>query len=604
MNTLRGLAVILVAALPIFVSAQTADKAREDKAREIEAKRSMLVQKLYSESQSLRRAENRAIVYARIGNAIWSADSSGAKRLYAQAVNELVNAQTIAEADGNQNGPYQDLLTSSNTRPNVLNTIAANDAEFALQSLYSTRPRLVAEALDAFKEGGKRTERSQSGNSYNLAQNELSLEDSLIARIAQQDPAVAVSRIREKLKNSLSGMTWGLLQSLFRFDEASANSTANEIVSRITSKGFVKGDQPDYQNINLATSILSSFLQRQTSGGKGIQFDEALLKTMAEKLILNQIRMSEKQQGWVNPEYVKYAEKLAPSLFERISAVQKAQEIRNNGGPEGYATRKFIDANQRPEILLSEAKNFSAQYRGQIYQSAANLLAARGDFGAAFSVLSENLPSGELQNAMDNLKGQYVYNLINNGRFAEAESVIGEITPNLQINYLINLARSARNRDPAANSAFAAAVLDRARSQLPAEIETNSDLNQLIHLISVFAEFDPPRAFREFEAVISKLNELDSAFSVVNKFHNNYNVKDGEYPLTNGFSFGYYVDQSAFLRLGALDLQQTLAIIDKLSRREARILLILQILESGQYQNAIGRLSGGPGQIETIIVLN
>ena len=602
MNTLRGLAVILVASLPIFVYAQS-----EDRAREIENKRSILIQKLIWESQSLRRAENRAIVYAKIGNALWIVDSSGAKKLYAQAVNELLNAQSIAEADDNKDGAYQDLLMSSNTRPNVLNTIAVNDPEFALQSLYSTRPRLVAEALAAFRANGKRSEGSQSGNSYHLAQNELSLEDSLISKTTQQDPALAAARIREKLKNDLSGMTWGLLQTLLIYDEASANSIGDEIIRKITSKGFLNGDQPDHQNINLATTILSHFLQTNNSEGKFIRFDETQLKAMAEKLILSQIRLSERQQGWVNPELTKYAEKLAPALFERMSAVQKAQEVRSYGGPDAYAARKFIEANPQPETLLAEAGKFAAPYRSQIYQSAASRLASRGDFAAAFSVISENLSDGEMQNALDSLKGQYAYQLINKGQFAEAESIVGEMSPNNRFYHLISLARTARNRNPTANSAFAAAVLDRARSQLPPEIETGNDLQQLMQLISAFAESDPPRAFREFEAVIPKLNELDSAFSVVNRFNNNYNVKDGEYPLTNGFSFGYYLDQSVISTLGLLDLEQTLAIIDKLGRREARILLILHLLESGQFRSVkfkIEKQGNGLRQYKTIVVLN
>lgn len=578
MNNLRGFAALFVAVLPILVHAQT-----EEQAKQKEIKRAVLIERLFSESQSLRLGENRAILLSRLGNAVWNVNAEQARSLYAQAVNELLNAQSIAEMNGDRSGPYQDLLSGSNTRPNVLNAIAAHDAEFALRTLYATRPRIIAEALDAVRVAAKKGRGLPGGNRFNIAQNEINLEHSLIARASQQNPELAVARLRDALKSGLSGMTLNLLYNLARYDEASANAIADEILGKIISKGFMKGEQPDHESINFATSIISGFLQQNGSSARSIRFDESKIKTLAEKLILNQIRMIETQRGWVNPQFVQFAEKLAPSLVERISGTVKTQEERNYGGPGAFAARKFIEQNQQPEELLMGAKNFPAQFRGQIYQSAAGKLVERGEYGAAVAILTENLSDGELENAVDGIKGHHINRLMNNGQFAEAEALIGEMNANNRISYLISLARAMYNRNPEANRPHAAALLDKVRSQFPAEIETSTDLNSMTQLISAYAEFDPPQAFREFNPLIPKFNEVSDAYVIVNAFQGGWSVRQGEYSLSNGYSSGFYIDESMIMRLAAVDFNQTLAIIDKISRRETRILLTFRLLESGNF---------------------
>ena len=570
---LRALVLFFLATLPISIYAQT-DEAAAERDRILENRRSVLIQRIFSESQSFRRGDNRAIVFARLGSSVWRLDPSAAKSLYSQAVNELINAQSMAEESGD-GSQYNELLTGSSARPSVLHTIASYDAEFALRSLYATRPRLIAEALNAERGG-----RSAGGSSSRIAQNELNLEQSIIAQAARQNPDLAAIRIKDILRKDITGMTLSLLNDLYRYDKAAADSLANEVIEKLITKGFTNGNQPDYQNINVATSFLNQFLQPRNANSQAIRFSDEAIKKLAEELIQNRIEMYQKRQGWLDKQLKVFAEKLAPSLLAPLTAAEKVQEETISGGPEAIAARKFIEANREPEALLAGVNKFPSQYRSQIYQAAAAKLTERGEFGPAYAILSENLSSEEMKSAVENLRMQSFHRSMNSGMVAEAESLIGEMNPNNRIVSYINLARSAYNRDPERNKSNALALLDKARSQLPVEIETSMDMQNIYQLVMAFAEFDPPRAFREIETYVVKLNELDGAYAVINKYQNNYNLRDGEYSINGGISFGYYIDNNFFSRLGIIDFNQTLAIIEKIDRRESRVLLLLGLLDN------------------------
>ena len=79
--------------------------------------------------------------------------------------------------------------------------------------------------------------------------------------------------------------------------------------------------------------------------------------------------------------------------------------------------------------------------------------------------------------------------------------------------------------------------------------------------------------------MVPQLNELADAAAVLGGFQGNGNARRGEFLLPQGNSFGVYVDFSPLRPLSIKDFDRAMKLIDGFSRREARILLRLQLAD-------------------------
>ena len=94
------------------------------------------------------------------------------------------------------------------------------------------------------------------------------------------------------------------------------------------------------------------------------------------------------------------------------------------------------------------------------------------------------------------------------------------------------------------------------------------------------AGIEPAEAFRNVEPVVDQINQLTEAWAIVNAFQGG-NVRQGEYVMGAGLSFGLYIDPSTFRTLAQKDFDRTMTLIDGLQRREMRILFLTSLLEGG-----------------------
>ena len=105
-------------------------------------------------------------------------------------------------------------------------------------------------------------------------------------------------------------------------------------------------------------------------------------------------------------------------------------------------------------------------------------------------------------------------------------------------------------------------------------------MQNLTQIISSYGAIEPDEAFRLFEPLIPQMNELSDAAAVINGFQRNSNVKQGEYAMISGNSWGFYgADFSVLSRLSVKDFDRTLSLIDAFTRREIRVSLKLQLAE-------------------------
>jgi hypothetical protein len=220
MRKSHALVLLLVLCLSSLVSAQES----EDAAKEKQRRKDLLVEQVLAEVPNLRLAENRALVYAKVGSLEWNLDQTRARSLFQAAVAELINAQTLAESNQTRVSYQSELLTSGSTRPAILQAIAAHDGELALSYLIKSRPAAVAKALMAPTAKTDKISNYSQNNNY-VAQNELNMEQSFVRIAADQNPERAMKLLKESLAKGPTNESLNLLKKLAEKDSDSARDS-------------------------------------------------------------------------------------------------------------------------------------------------------------------------------------------------------------------------------------------------------------------------------------------------------------------------------------------------------------------------------------------
>lgn len=572
----RSLIVLLLLIFPFYVFAQETDDAAQEKQR----RQMVLINQILGDIPQLKLGENRAFVYAKVGSLIWKTDEKLARTLFQNAVGELINAQTQAEAD-TRNAPYQNnLLTGQNPRPQILNLIAARDAELALDYLVKTRPSKISKAL--LTAPNKSSKISTSNNSYAyLAQNERNLEQNFTRLAADQSPERAIKLLKESLKKGLTNQTLSLLKKLHTKDAEAANEIASEIVGKLIQSDF-KGANGGYsQNANVALTFLTDYIRPKNETEKYIKFDNSQMRSLADKLISFALQQTNRYGSSYAFSMLPIAEKLSPGSVAKLKQMQNNVSRNSGWGNLPPEVAKLVrNSETTAEMILGAAAKVPVNSRRQIYQMAANKFAQQGDINRATEVLNDNFADDALDEALRNLNAQYSYTLISAGKFAEAERIIDGFPENVRLNALINLANAIYQKNPEENKSYAASVLGKARAAIPYKPENTNEMSILMQIISAYSIIEPAESFRMFESVIPQINELTEASAVLYGFQRGSNVKQGEFLMTNGNSLGIISINNGILRkLAEKDFDRTMNLINIFSRREHQVNLKMQLAE-------------------------
>jgi hypothetical protein len=567
----------LVAFLFVVSSFAVHAQDAEDAAKEKHARRAELIEQIISEAPNLLLAENRAIVSAKAGNLLWKSDPERARGLFLTAASELLEAQAQAEVIQKRTSVQSDVLGTGSTRSQILNMLANHDAELALEILTKTRTPLVTRALAAPKGGAKI---DLFGNLSYLLQHENDLEQRLMLRAADQNPARMEKLLKEALARNFSHQTLGLIKKLHEKEPHSAGPIAAQLVDKLIAADLSQNDPATNQVLQNAINFLIDFIQPRGQADKSFRFDELQMRALSDKLI--SYYLGSNNRGYFNPSIVTIAEKLAPAKVERLKAAAQARNSRNDFGHHNPELQKLLGSGNSDELLAASRK-FPVELRPQIYQHAVNRLIQQGEMDRALAVIKENYSPDAIDDAMRNLKTQYAHRLINQGRFAEAELIIDEQPENIRSQALINLANAIYQKDRVENKAYAIAVMGKVLAMLPERPENNADMTKFMQVIQAYANIDSSEAVRIYEQLIPKVNELTEAAVVLNPFQGNTNIQNGEILVTHGGAFGNLgFDYSILNKLARNDLEQTLRLVNTFSRREMRLILKMQLAETIQ----------------------
>jgi hypothetical protein len=576
MRILKGFVLAVSLCVSVTVSAQSDNVSAMAR---LERLNTILTDSL-AEVQDLRLPENRSIVLVRIGNLIWPQDEKRARELFRKAAAELMSAQNYAESKRTLN-PHNELLNGGSSRQQILNAIAIRDAEMALELLTTTRPLNIQRAMEAQAERPKKISNFQQNISY-LAQNERQMEQNFYRMAADQNPDRAVKILKESLSKGLTSDTFNQLERLSQKDASAGAEMSSQVVDKLLQSRFMLEEQANYAEIQLTNSILNYHISRRSDDGRKLRFDDAQIQSLVARFV-NAYLSDQRIAGAIGQSIVTIAERLRPAYVEQIKKINARMYPQNGVSELDAAYRRLMNAETPVEDMLEAADKFPMSTRRQIYQSASNRLMAAGNWQAAREVITENFAGDDGNHELTNFDQQLVHNLIGQGKFAEAESIIDAMPLQYRVSLLVNLSNSIYARDPNENRANAAAILSKASQLVSEKPENANEMGMLMTVISGYTQIDAPLAMRLFESVIPKLTELTDAAAVLNGFQVNSNVRDGEFLVTHGLPTDQFGGNSyMFSSFARSDLGRTMSLIDSFKRPEIRLMLKLQLLDGSE----------------------
>ena len=329
--------------------------------------------------------------------------------------------------------------------------------------------------------------------------------------------------------------------------------------------------------------MLMEFVRERPPEERVIAFEESRMRALAQKVITTYIEKSQ-TMGYVPVSTLEpFGKRLvSPALMSQLKKVAASTGNFGHGRPveQDPEYAKLMATNPTAEAMLAEAKKFSPDTRRSIYQSAANKLSDAGQYERAVAMLGEQFEDDALDNAISSLNWYHSHLLVQRGDFDGAEAMMMQFNESNRISALTSLAMTIFNKDQKENRSRASALLQRVRSLMPDMPETSTEFSQLLQLVGTMAAIEPNDAFRNFEPVVPRINELTEAWAVVNAYQGG-NIKQGEYSLAGGYNLGLYIDPSMMRALAQSDFSRTMAMIDGFRRREMRLMLLMGLLESG-----------------------
>jgi hypothetical protein len=554
---------LIVFSLPVF--AQKPSPEDEEKQRRNIA----LLEQVLTDSRGLKLPENRAYVAAKAGLVLWKVDQKRARQLFESSVTDLIAGQTEVEAERQSSSKnLTSLKYGQQPRWTILFMIGACDAAFALEAMNRSRTPRLEHAIADSRLGENTTARQ-------FANEESQNEQRLITMAADQDPAMAIRKVRESFKRGVNYYTLSLLKKLAQKDAQAASGLAAEAIKNLLADDF----RDNLQNMDTVAQFFNDAVRETQNEEKALRVPEELIREMADRLL----------RFWLDKDTTAYygrgatlpaIEKYFPDRAARAKQKFDEMDRRNQGRQNAEYTR--LMASETPvEEMISGAAKLSGYMRTEIYRQAAERLAHSGALAQAEKVLSEKMPRDDAETYILQLNLNHTYRMIGEGKFDEALAAIERISNEEQkINLLVNLAGSIYSRDPKENERMVASVLARARSLMPDEPETFEDISSLFNIAVAYAPFDPAESFRLAEPLVPVLNELDRANATITSLRNYGTFRRGEFEIFNGQLSMGISGMDNFLRvLKDKDFDRALEFTNGFSRLETRLVLRMNMID-------------------------
>lgn len=572
---------------------------------ELEKNALELLELTVGEAAGLRLAENRALVYALAGDAFWTRDEKRARSLFRAAGAEIAQAVNIKV----ESSEPQRMLEGNfgrmeifNLRQMVLRTLSERDAEMALEILRATRtPEISAEvqsyAMPAAPVPGAPRSQTAAATAPETPRNfrveqEIRLEQGLIAKAAEQDPSKAAQRIRESLEKGFSMEILAALYRMYKKDAETAEKLLGEVVQKLLAADLSKNPA----SLNFAVGLVRpyAFPPKENPDAKPearLTLDDKSIRDVVNKIAETLLRATNPNQASSFNFALPVLQKLAPektALLKQKQAALKKQQPQSSNRVVSEALDTINDPNATPEKLIADAARAPAGTRGLYYRQAAfraNSSGSGSDPEKIRALLQNQPESRDRDNAIAMLDAVIVGRQLRSGKLDEARRLIDRMPYGAaRAEQLVQMAVAAYRLNTKESRENAAQLLEEARQMVRDFPETKDETEGLLKIVAGFAVVDAQRAFAMLAPVLEQTNEIVQAQAVLARYHKQTQFfRDGEMIMANNFGA---LNSTVFryareIRLLAqTDFARTRSMIDQFRRDDVRLFVKLFIAQS------------------------
>jgi hypothetical protein len=600
-----------------FVAAQenpnlnpTEEQQQKEKA-EKEKKAYTLLEQVVDEAQLLRLPENRVRVQIGAADLLWERNEGRARTLFALAaegVAEMMRNASTNPGQDERRGPNRG-RTSGQLRQELVLSVARHDATLAYQLLAATRPPTPPAVT--------RNARLDP---------EDSLEERLLAQVAQLDPRLALQNAEQILdKGQYPRSLTQVLAQLQAKDKDAAAKLEDKLIKRLHSANILStldagilalsllrpGPQPAESGVTptsasvinspqmLAAATYASLLgsvidaalkaippppgsqrsannfrgRRGGPGGGGGGQNNATIEPSAAELEQGNARRLLGGLQTMLPQVDQYL----PGRSQAVRQKMTELGITDNSRAAMIQVDRAMQQGTS-ESLLAAAPAAPQVMQSRLYQQAALRALDEGNADRARQIANDHLEPGARESVLQAVEFRQTSEKIDSSKMAEVrQTLAGLRSDDQRIDLLVQLSGNARQNNPK----LAVELLNEARQFTNRRATNYRQLEQQLAVADAFRDLEPARSFEILEPGIVQLNELLTAAATLSGFEVNV-FQDGELPLEgrNGLSNMVTRYGHALGLLATSDFDQSQTLANRFQLSESRIVARLSIVRS------------------------
>lgn len=587
-NAAHAFTILLLVSSPFFAQSppEPTAKVEQEQKEQLRKDGLSLLDEAATAAAALRLPENRAVVFANLGDSFWKHDEKRARELFADAVNAL----SAAAANGGKspgrrsrrgdNGQW----ATFEIRRQVIGVMARRDAQTALDALRASR-------------GSDGDARAMHGPGP-----EAMLEQQLAAQIAAQDPQKALALAEESLAK---GVPHSLVNTIVRLHEKDP-AAAGKLIDAFNAKLRDEETAGDVQAVIAVMNLLQMsaggrsnnevFIGNLSSGmfsepemvkkPKAFKLEEAALRQMAQSVVGAAAKLPAGSQIYqVIGSQLALFERYVPEQTQQLRA--KLTESRQGLDPAQRAWAEHaatFESGTTEELLAAAAKAPPEVQSSLVNRAVWKLLednkGADADANAerARRLVNERLRSSAEREEMLSLIDQHeARRAIEKGDLEKTRQLLAGVEDDeVRAAALAQLALGVAKRG---DKKTAVKLLDEAHQAVEGSPADEEQLQAQLQVAAGYAFCAPERSFGMIEALVDRANELTRAAAVLNGFGVNPNrlFKNGEMNIaaaSSGGSFGAtaFQHRQPLVALARADRKRLGSIAERFDRAEIQVI--------------------------------
>jgi hypothetical protein len=545
-----------------------------------------------AEIASLRLSENRIALQTKVVSLLWPRDEPRARALAQQTLAQFLELIQQLPAPGESAYYQQANLLRNLSRP-LFEMLVAREPKMALDLL---------QAMRAIQPGGEGDTQPRE------------LELQLIARLAAEDPKLALPYALESLKQGFSYNLLSVWQSLRNKDPQLAEQFLNEIISQLKTADLLTDNSAIQVLTQLVRNLSSEITNAERSTPPAAQAATAKVNLETARQQLRQLlelwigvalkvnsdNLFDNRYGGTSryllvqlQQFLPVIEKQLPARLPAVRAklAQLGPAVRDQGNPfEAYQPE-----NKSAEELTVLAAKAPAQVRAWLFNAAVNKLVAKGELDQARQLINDKITDPQQRReALANLDRQLISQATQAGKYEEALALASRLSQSEQFYVRLNLAQQALQKE---DKKTALRLLAETRAWVGERMETRMQVEQQAALAQAYVRVEAARSFELLEAIITRLNPILAAYATIMPFDENESFKEGEWRLAYGQVNGLPQNfEEALKQLGQQDFGRAANLLKLWEAPEVRLLLQFTLVEAGLADDPVAQTGEHTGQ--------